>query len=76
MTSKQKVALIAAQYAARAREMTRQGDSILQMAKLLDENGASEVFEELQRSGLVDSEGLLLDGARIENTSFGKAGVS
>ncbi len=63
MTAKKRMSLVAAQYAAKAREMTREGDLLIRVAAILDEEGAQKVFEALQRQGLIDSEGLLVESA-------------
>ena len=66
MTSRQKVMLVAAQYGLKARQMTVEGDMLAKLAGLLTEERAKEVFEELQKLGLIDGEGLLTDNAKLD----------
>ena len=65
MTSKQKLELVAAQYVARARDMTRSGDFMASVAASVDEAKAKQILEALEREGLIDSEGLLSSGEAI-----------
>lgn len=59
MTAKQKVMLVAAQYAQIARKMTKQADAIDSLARQADEEEAAEILEDLEAEGLVDSDGML-----------------
>jgi hypothetical protein len=59
MTAKQKLMLVAAQYVAEARERTRQGDMLAEVAKALTEDSAAKVFDELVKLELVDCDGIL-----------------
>jgi hypothetical protein len=73
--------LVAAQYAAKARSMTVVGDQLTALSVRLDEEGAEQVFENLQTLGLVDGEGILIDGsdgitAKLNGAGLGKGGVS
>lgn len=74
MTSKQKLALVAAQYVAQAREMTRSGDLMAGVASSVDEAKANDIMEALEREGLVDENGILQSSAeRVAATKvFGK----
>jgi hypothetical protein len=76
MTSKQKVVLIAAQYSSKAREMTVVGDQLVRLASALTEEKAKELFEELQRLGLIDSEGILSAPSSGLDALLGKGGLS
>jgi hypothetical protein len=64
VTAKQRVALVAAQYAATAREMTRAADAMASVAKSIDEAKAEELMARLRAEGLIDSEGMLTVGAQ------------
>lgn len=59
MTSKQKLALVAAQYIARARDATRSGDALAAVSESISEERARAAIEDLEREGLIDREGIL-----------------
>lgn len=64
MTSKQRVALVAAQYAAVAREMARAADAMAEVSKSIDEARAEALMGRLRAEGLIDSEGMLAIGSQ------------
>lgn len=59
MTAKQKLFLVAAQYAAQARLMTRESDLMMAMTEATDEARAKRVVDEFERLGLIDRDGML-----------------
>lgn len=63
MTAKQKLAIVAAQYIAHAREVTRSGDLMSVVAEKVSEERAKGIVEALEAEGLIDAEGILASGA-------------
>ena len=66
MTAKQKVLLVAAQYVAKARAMTLEGDRLARVAELLEDEDAEDVFSALVKLGLVNEAGVLLENSKLE----------